>query len=295
VESLAQLRALIARHAGVGVTRTALDGVVVMASETTTEPVFTIAEPALGVVAQGVKETVLGERVFAYGPGQFLVVSVDLPVTAHISRASAAEPFLGFGMTLQPAVIATLLLETESADRSPGPPTGVAVSDASPALLDAIVRLLGLLDHPEDAPALAPAFEREILWRVVSGEQGAAVRQIGLADSRLAQVGRAIHWIRNHYDQTIRIDDLASLSAMSVSSFHRHFRAVTEMTPIQFQKQIRLQEARTRLLAQPRDVAGVGFAVGYDSASQFSREYRRQFGVSPGKDAAHLRATAALP
>jgi AraC-like DNA-binding protein len=293
VDSLAQLRALIARHAGDGVTETALDGVVVMSSETTTEPLTVMSQPALAVVAQGVKETALGERVFAYGAAQFLVVPVDLPLTGHISKASAEAPFLGFGLVLRPATIAALLLETPARDRTPSRPVGMAVSDADAALLDAIVRLLGLLDRPQDAAALRPAFEREILWRLITGERGEMVRQIGLADSRVAHVGRAIHWIRHHYDQTIRIEKLASLCAMSVSSFHRHFRAVTEMTPIQFQKRIRLQEARTRLIAQPRDVAGVGFAVGYESASQFSREYRRQFGVPPGRDAAHLRAAAA--
>ncbi|MCW3065709.1 MAG: Bacterial regulatory helix-turn-helix s, AraC family protein [Solirubrobacterales bacterium] len=293
MDSLGQLKALIARHAGDGVTRTMLDGVVVMSSDTTTDPLGSIAEPVLAVVAQGVKETVLGERVFAYGAGQFLVVPVDVPVTAHISHASAAEPFLGFGLVLEPAAIAALLLESAPGERGPARPARIAISDASPAMLDAIVRLLGLLDHPEDVGALAPAFEREILWRLVTSEQGTMVRQIGLADSRLSHVGRAIHWIRHHYAETLRVEDLASLSAMSVSSFHRHFRAVTEMTPIQFQKQIRLQEARTRLIAQPRDVAGVGFAVGYDSASQFSREYRRRFGIPPGQDAAHLREAAA--
>jgi AraC-like DNA-binding protein len=295
VDSLAQLKALIARHARDGVTPTALDGVVVISTDATTEPVGAMAEPTLAVVAQGTKQAVLNDRVFAYGAGQFLVVSVDLLLTAHISQASSAAPFLAVGLRLKPAAIAALLLETTtpSGDRGSRRPAGIAVSDAEPALLDAVVRLLGLLDHPQDVAALGSAYEREILWRLLNGAQGAMVRQIGLADSQLSQVGRAMGWIRKHYDQTIRIEELASLSAMSVSSFHRHFRAVTEMTPIQFQKQIRLQEARARLIAQPRDVAGVGFAVGYESASQFSREYRRQFGNPPGQDAARLREVAA--
>jgi AraC-like DNA-binding protein len=232
-------------------------------------------------------------------PGQFVNVSVELPMIAHIVQASAEEPFLAFVLELRPERIAALLLETAPATVRPGAvdaaPAGIAVSDASPALLDAIGRLLALLDTLGDAAALAAGVEREVLWRLVTGPQRATVRQIGLADSRLAHVGRAIRWIRGHYDETLRVEEVAALATMSVSSFHRHFRAVTSMTPIQFQKQIRLHEARARLLAEPRDVAGVGFAAGYDSPSQFSREHRRMFGAPPSRDAVALRETAVLP
>jgi transcriptional regulator GlxA family with amidase domain len=203
-------------------------------------------------------------------------------------------------LALRPERIAALLLETAPLAGVPAGtveavPSGLAVSDASPALLDAIGRLLALLDAPADAAALAGGVEREVLWRLISGPQGSTVRQIGLADSRLAHVSRAIRRIRARYDETLRVEELAALATMSVSSFHRHFRAVTAMTPIQFQKQIRLHEARARLLAEPGDVAGAGFAVGYDSPSQFSREYRRMFGVPPSRDALALRGAAAVP
>jgi transcriptional regulator GlxA family with amidase domain len=161
-------------------------------------------------------------------------------------------------------------------------------------LQEAMVRLLRLLDQPRDAPVLRPLIEREILWRLLRGPQGGRVRQIGLADSRLAQVSHAIRHIRQHFSEALSVEELAALATMSTSSFHRHFRAVTAMTPIQFQKQIRLQEARSRLLADADDVAAVGFAVGYDSASQFSREYSRMFGAPPGRDAARLRQVAPL-
>ena len=228
------------------------------------------------------------------------MVSVDLPVIGHITHARADEPFLAFVFELRPQMIAALLLETATATAAgPGAldalPYGIAVSDASPALVDAIARLLALLDAPDDAPALAAGFEREVLWRLITGPQGATVRQIGLADSRLAHLARAIRWIRGHYSETLRVEELAALATMSVSSFHRHFRAVTSMTPIQFQKEIRLHEARARLLAEPGDVTGVGFAVGYDSPSQFSREYRRMFGVPPSRDARALRSAAVVP
>ena len=300
MDELLGLKELITRHAGEGLTPTALSGVSVVRSPTASEPLCGIAEPTLAVVAQGVKETTLNGRTFTYGAGQFLVVSVDLPVIGHVTQASADEPFLAFALELRPQMIAALLLETRPlATGEPnavdGMPAGIAVSDASPALLDAVARLLALLDAPDDAAALSASMEREILWRLITGPQGATIRQIGLADSRLAHLTRAIRWIRGHYNETLRVEELASLATMSVSSFHRHFRAVTSMTPIQFQKEIRLHEARARLLAEPGDVTGVGFAVGYDSPSQFSREYRRMFGVPPSRDARALRDAAVVP
>jgi AraC-like DNA-binding protein len=301
VDELARLRELI-RHAsaGPGRTHTAIPGVSIICSPTTTERWGDVTEPTLSVVAQGAKETALNGRTFAYRAGQFVIMSVELPVIGHIVQASTDEPFLAFILRLRPERIAALLLETAPAANVPNgaadeAPAGIAVSDASQALLDAICRLLALLDAPRDAAALAAGVEREVLWRLVTGPQGATVRQIGLANSRLTHLGRAIRWIREHYNQTLRVEELAALATMSVSSFHRHFRAVTSMTPIQFQKQIRLHEAQTRLVADVGDVAGVGFAVGYDSPSQFSREYRRMFGVPPSRDTLALREAPHLP
>jgi AraC-like DNA-binding protein len=214
-----------------------------------TEPLGDVIEPTLSVIAQGVKETALNGRTFTYGPGQFLVVSVELPVIGHITHATVEEPFLAVILELRPDRIAALLLETAPAATArlgavDATPAGIAVSEASPALIDAIGRLLALLDAPDDAAALAAGVEREVLWRLLTGPRGTTVRQIGLADSRLAHLARAIRWIRGHYNETLRVEELVALATMSVSSFHRHFRAVTSMTPIQFQKQIRLREAR---------------------------------------------------
>ena len=156
-----------------------------------------------------------------------------------------------------------------------------------------MVRLLRLLDRPRDIRVLAPLVTREILWRLITGEQGAIIRQLGLADSSLTHIARAVRWIRDHYAQSFRVEDVAQLSGMSVSAFYRNFQAVTAMSPIQFQKQIRLQEARLLLAARPTDVTGVGHLVGYDSPSQFSREYRRQFGAPPSQDAISLRTAPA--
>ncbi len=292
LDALDELRSAIARHAGRS--EYPVDGLMLSAVERTGPPAASIADPVLAIVAQGAKRLTLGDRVYEYGAGEYLVVSVDLPVTGHFTRASTGEPCLGFGLSLKPARIASLLLEAGAAgpgDRraARAAASGLAVSRAPAELVDAAVRMVRLLDHPADVPILGPMIEKEILWRLVTGEQGALVRQIGLADSRITQIGRAIRWIRDHHSDRLRVEDLARLSGMSVSPFHRHFRAVTAMTPIQYQKHIRLQEARLMLMSRADDVADIGFAVGYDSASQFSREYRRHFGVPPGRDALRLR------
>ena len=293
--SLGELRTLITSHAGRA--DLPIDGLLLSMVDEPTVPSASLAGPVLAVVAQGAKRVVLGDRTYDYGAGQYLVVSVDLPVTGHFSQASPAEPFLGFGLVLEPTAIASLLLETATAPRGRATTaeSGLAVSDASAELLDAVVRLLRLLDRPADLPVLAPMIKKEILWRLVTGEKGTLIRQIGLADSSLTHISRAIHWIRDHHTDTLRIEDLARLSGMSATSFHRHFRAVTAMTPVQFQKRIRLHEARLLLVGHAHDVATVGYMVGYDSTSQFSREYRRQYGTPPGRDAARLRESPAVP
>lgn len=292
MEGLAELRELIARHAGsaeLATVSTCIPGVKLSVCRTTTEPIGHVYEPVLAVVAQGQKQTVLGERAFDYRAGQYLVVSVDLPITSHIVFASEDDPFLAVALTLRPAAVATLLLEAAVSGGVSVELPGMGVSTASSDLIDAILRMVRLLDRPSDIPILMPGIEREILWRLLNGEQGELVRQIGLADSRLSQISHAIRWIRTHFAEILRIEDMAERAAMSISTFHRHFRAVTAMTPIQYQKQVRLQEARARLIAEAEDVASVGFSVGYDSPSQFSREYSRLFGAPPGRDAARLR------
>ena len=284
MNNLADLRELIERHAESESARRMLPGAIIVASRVPTEPLGFVVEPAFALAVQGTKRAVINDKVFEYGAGQFLILSVDLPLTTHVVHASPNKPFLGFGLILKPAAIASLLLETGRSDKTEA--RGIAVSGLTADLIDPVVRLLRLVDRPDDVPVLGPAIEREILWRLINSDQGATVRQIGLVGSRISQVARAIRWIRTRYAEILRIEDLAQLAGMSVTSFHRHFRAVTSMTPIQYQKQIRLQEARARLLANPKNVAAVGFAVGYDSPSQFSREYRRQFGAPPGKHAA---------
>jgi AraC-like DNA-binding protein len=288
---LAELRALIVRHARPDET-TAIDRVLLSAANQPGEPRASTSGTVIAVIAQGAKRLAVGDRVHDYGPGQYLVASVDLPITGHYTRASPDEPALGFGLVLRPAAIASLVLDGDATARLAPAPPGIGVADASPELLDAVVRMVRLLDHPADRDVLAPMIEREILWRLINGPLGESVRQIGLADSSLTHVSRAVRRITEHYDRPFRVEDLARSCGMSASAFHRAFRAVTALSPIQFQKQIRLQRSRLLLLTGADDVATVGYRVGYDSTSQFSREYRRQFGLPPGRDAARLRADA---
>ncbi|MFJ4465915.1 AraC family transcriptional regulator N-terminal domain-containing protein [Streptomyces sp. NPDC089424] len=294
---LEELRTLLARHARPDWT-TAVDGVLVSKVDRPDPPAPSMTGTVLAVIAQGAKRLALGEKVFEYRAGQYLVASVDLPVTGQFLQDVPGQPALGFGLTLEPSAVAELMRQDGPGDarRTPGgAPPGIVVSDAPDALLDAVVRLLRLLDEPRDRAVLAPLFKREILWRLITGEQGATVRALGLADSGLSHISRAVRWIREHYAQPFRVEDVARLSGMSVSAFHRNFQAVTAMSPIQFQKQIRLQEARLLLATHPGDVTGVGHRVGYDNPSQFSREYRRQFGAPPSQDAARLRHAARTP
>jgi len=289
--SLDELRDLLARHARPDL-RTAIDDVLIMRADEPYPPTPTTYGKVLVLVGQGTKRCGLGDRVYEYGAGQYLVASAELPVTSHFAQASPDKPGLGVGLTLDPAAVAEILLlrATPEAVEST-PPPAIAVSTASANLLDAVVRLLRLLDQPADVPVLAPLIKREILWRLITGEQGAIVRQLGLPDSGLSHVARAVRWIRDNYTERFRVEDVAQQAGMSVSAFYRNFQAVTAMSPIQFQKQIRLQQARLQLAADPSDIAGVSRRVGYDSPSQFSRDYRRQFGTPPSQDATRLATT----
>jgi transcriptional regulator GlxA family with amidase domain len=202
-------------------------------------------------------------------------------------------PYLAISLTLDPAVIASMLGDLPELGSAKVP--GFSVSAATPELIDAWLRMMRLIDRPKEAAVLAPMIEREILFRVLQGPQGDMLRQMARAESRLSQVRRAIDWIRAHYAEPFRVEPLADMTGMSVAAFYRHFRAVTAMTPIQYQKRLRLLKARRLLLFEPRDAAAIGFSVGYESASQFSREYARMFGLPPVRDTARFRAVPSTP
>lgn len=292
--SLDELRTLLTRHARPDLS-TAIDDLRIFRADRPTPPTPTTYGKVFALVVQGVKRFALGDRLYEYRAGEYVIASVDLPVTAYFARASPEEPALGFGLELHPAAVAEVLLQADPAELPEPPPgaaAGLVVSTASPELLDAVARLLRLLDQPRDIPVLAPLVKREITWRLLTGEQSGVLRQFGLPDSGLSHVARAVQWIRDNHALPFRVEEVAQRAGMSVSAFHRNFQAVTSMSPIQFQKQIRLQRARLLLAANPGDIAGVSRQVGYESPAQFSRDYRRLFGGPPRRDAVRLSAGA---
>jgi AraC-like DNA-binding protein len=291
MDSMDELRALLRRHGQDANTLTPIPRVEIRVGLTTTGPLPTMFPPMVCFVLQGAKRMMVGEKSLIYRGHSYLVVSVDLPATGQVVEATADQPYIAIGLMLDPAVIAALLIDMP-VDLRATPPAAVSkepagagfgISPLTPDLIDPLLRMMRLLDQPRDIPILAPLVERELLYRVMLGPQGAMLRDVGLADSRLAQVRRAIEWMRRHFARPLRIEKLAAHVGMSESTFHRHFKAVTTISPLQYHKQIRLQEARRRLLAEPNDVTRVAFAVGYESASQF------QFGMPPGRDAARMR------
>lgn len=287
MDRLHELAALTHRHADRSGPETGTQDIMLISADAITPAQPVVYEPMLCVVLDGAKRTTLGDQGHAYRAGDYLVVSADLPVCGQVLEA----PYAAVGIPLAPDVIADLMLEagmTALADEAPA--RALAVSRMDNGLIDAVGRLIGLLERPQDLPVLGPMFRREIIWRLLVGENGAMVRQIGTRNGRLGRIQAVIRWLRENYAEPARIEALAGLAGMSETSFHRHFKVVTSMTPLQFQKQVRLQEARKLLLGRERDIAGVGFAVGYDSPSQFSREYSRQFGRPPGRDLERLRA-----
>ena len=258
--------------------------------------VSTVANPAfyrpmMVLVLQGAKRVMIGDRQLRYDTASYFVGSIDLPVASCIVEASSREPYVSVSLALDPQCLTELLSGTDGA--APGGTMGFSVSAVTPALLDAWSRLIALFDTPDDIAALAPLFEREILYRVLQGPQGDLIRQAARTEGRLAQIRRAIDWIRVNFDRPLRTEALANVAGMSTASLHRHFRKATAMSPLQYQKALRLHQAR-RLLIAEADAARAGYAVGYESASQFSREYARMFGAPPGRDAERLRHAGML-
>ncbi|MBM2620867.1 AraC family transcriptional regulator [Actinoplanes sp. LDG1-06] len=282
MDTLARLSGLIPRLEAAAPRGSWLPGAHLVALTAEVPPYCSKLEPMVALVVAGEKRTMLPGREFTCGPGDYLIYSVELTVTARITRA---DPFLAVGVRLRPELIAELLLETPEIAARDEPYVGLGVAAADEELLEAVLRLLRLVERPRDFAVLAPGVEREIHWRLLTGPQGDLVRQVGRADDRFTVVRRATRYIEDRFDQAIRVDDLARHVRVSVPTLNRRFREVTTMSPLQYQKQVRLQQARIRITAAPGDIAGVGHSVGYESSSQFSREYRRLFGVTPSQDA----------
>lgn len=292
--SLTKLVDIIGRHArGDGIHDTPIPGVRLVRSGTPTMPMPVVYEPTLCLVAQGRKQVMLGTTAYVYDPARYLIASVDLPVTGSVIEASQAAPYLCLMLDLDKSELSNLALRHPvSNENGEAPSTGLALCDTTPELLDAAVRLAALLDRPEDIEALAPLTMRELLYRLLTGPGNGLVRQMATADSRLNQIAKAIAWLRANYSETCRIDDIADIAGMSRSTFHAHFKAVTSMSPLEFRNQLRLQEARRLMVAEAMDAAGAGYRVGYESPSQFSRDYVRMFGMPPARDAGRLRKMA---
>jgi len=289
---LRELARLIERHApGEGIHETAIPGVcAIRMCEASAEMVHATHQPAVCVIAQGAKRVMLHNEVYAYDASRFLIFSVDLPIGAQITAATADAPYLCFRLDLDPREIAALLLKSGTpvaAQRDSS--RGLYLSRTSDAMLDAVIRLMRLLDTPADAAALAPLAVQEILYHLLKSDEGELLARIGRSDSHAHRIARVITWLKNHFAEPLRIEHLAGEAHMSVSSLHHHFKAVTAMSPLQYQKQLRLQEARRLLLSEAVDAATAGHRVGYESPSQFSREYSRLFGAPPSRDLQRLR------
>lgn len=295
--SIDELSTLISRHApGDGVYGTIVSGLVLYRSSTTMQPVHTVYEPALCLVAQGRKQAMLGDTAYVYDPAHYLVVAVDLPVIGSVLEASDAQPYLCLRLDLNLPLLGEVVLSHGGGKLQPpsGLAPGLTLSQANAGLIDAATRLMRLLDEPADVVALTPLIEREIYYRLLMGDQGQMIRHIVNAESRLAQISRSITWLKKNFASDFGIGDLAGISAMSESSFYEHFKKVTSMSPIQYRNLLRLQEARRLMVEEACDAAAAGFAVGYESPSQFSRDYVRLFGSPPARDAARLRAGQGL-
>jgi len=258
-----------------------------------TELAHGVSDPAFCVIAQGSKEVFLGEERFQYDPMHYLLATAELPVVSHVIEASPERPYLSLVVRLDPTLVSAVMVEAgHLAPRSYANVRAIDVSPLDAGLLDAVVRLIRLLDTPAEAPFLAPLITREIIYRLLRGEQGDRLCYIAVQGGNTHRIAKALAYLREAFDQPLRIDDIAQELGMSVSSFHHHFKAVTAMSPLQFQKQIRLQEARRLMLGEDLDAASAGYRVGYSDAAYFNREYKKLFGLPPLTDMKQLRDSA---
>jgi len=274
---------------------TAIPGLILARRIEPSEPISILYEPRICVIAQGAKRVQLGDDAYIYDAQHFLLTSVDLPTMVQVIKASPEKPYLGLVLNIDQREISQLMVDSHLPPPRPQQSTrGMAIGEVTLPLLAAFQRLIDLLDEPKDIPILAPIIEREIFYRLLVGDQGARLRQIALAGSQSNQIARAIHWLKDNYSKPLRIDDLAAQVNMSTSTFHHHFRSVTAMSPLQYQKWLRLSEARRLMLAENQDATTAAFQVGYESPSQFSREYGRLFGSPPLRDITSLRHLATV-
>ncbi len=247
-----------------------------------------VYDPMINVILQGSKTMTVGDRTLRYDPATYFVMSIQLPAVGTVHPAATGEPYLAISLTLDPTVLSTLLADLPKPVGRHESDPGFSVAAVTTELMDAWVRMLRLMGNPEAIAALAPAYEREILFRVLQGPHGWMLREIAAPDTAMARVNTAIQWIRRDFAEPIRVESLAQKAAMSVSAFHRHFKAVTTLSPLQYQKRVRLLQARMLMVASGKSVMAAAFEVGYESPTQFSRDYTKIFGLSPAKDAGRI-------
>ncbi|MET0935505.1 MAG: AraC family transcriptional regulator [Luteibacter sp.] len=283
-DALDELRSIVMR-AGDKWTNTGIPRVAMVQAEACASQLY---QPMLHLVLQGSKTLSVGDQVTEYAAVSYFIVSVDVPAAGDIHAAGPGLPYLAVNLALDADVIASVLTQGYGALAGPSATTFAAVTAPAP-MIDAWLRMMRLIDRPDEAAVMAPLIEREILFRALQGPLGGILRDIACPDGRLSQIRKVIHWIREHFSEPLRVEPLAAMAEMSVAAFYRHFRSVTAMTPIQYQKRLRLLRARWLLLFEPRDAASIAFSVGYESASQFSREYARLFGLPPTRDIARFR------
>jgi AraC-like DNA-binding protein len=273
---------------------TAIPGLSLFQRDEPTQPESRMYEPRICLIAQGAKRVLLGDDTYVYDERHFLITSVNLPTVVQIIKASPEKPCLGLILKLDQREISQLMVDSNlPLSRPQQSSRGMATGEVTLPLLTAFQRLVDLLAEPKDIPILAPIIQREIFYRLLVGDQGARLRQIASAGSQSQQIARAIDWLKDNFTRPLRIDDLATQVNMSTSTFHHHFRTLTAMSPLQYQKWLRLNEARRLMLIENQDAATVAFQVGYESPSQFSREYSRLFGEPPLRDITSLRQMTA--
>jgi AraC-like DNA-binding protein len=269
---------------------TAIEGLMTSRRDKATPVENCFYKPLIGVTVQGFKRSIIGSEEYSYGKNHCLVVGVDLPSSNHITVASPDQPFLAVSLDLDKYLITQLAAEIPpSSSLGNNPYKGMAVAEVDPDVLDAFLRLIELLEKPEQIPVLAPMIIREIHYRLLVGPQGERLRMINTHGTQTNQIARTITWLRDNYKEPLQVDELARKVNMAASTFHRHFRQVTTLSPLQFQKRLRLYEAQRLMLVENEDAALAGLAVGYESPTQFNREYKRMFGEPPHRHVSRLK------
>lgn len=281
--------ALALRHARPGMTVTPIPRMEIGVGQATSGTSPCLYRSMICFILQGAKDVAIQDNLLRYDCAQYLVSALDLPLSGQIHNAEDGRPYVAVSLVLDPALLAEVASTMPPVRDPDAPGIGIAINPMTPPLRDTLLRLLALLDTPGDIPVLAPMAERELLYRLLQGPQGRLLRHIARPEGALGRIRRAVEWIRDHHNTRLRIEALCDASGMSRASLHRHFVALTGLSPIQYQKQLRLQEARQLLLSGDRTASDVAFAVGYESSSQFSREYLRQFGAPPVRDVQQIR------